>query len=245
MVRLVNGGKAEQLIQRHIRRWELQQLEPLRSEQRELAPRATVTISRQEGCGGEGLAAALARRLDWHVFDRELVDYVAAQAHVRERVIASLDDRSRSGLEEWLRSLIDANYVSAHAYLQHLMSVTLTIAHHGRAILLGRGANLILSPSMAVRVRVIAPLERRVAMVKAGLQLDDRAARQHLQRQDAERAAFVRTHFHRDIEDPLLYDLIVNTGDLPIVAAVELICAAIGARFGRLDASPRTPWASA
>ena len=230
MSKLVEGGKPEQMIARHIRRWELQQIRaPREPGAPETIRRRTITLSRQCGSGGDALARELAERLGWHLFDRELVEYIAAQAHARERVIASLDEHVRSRMEEWIRSLLDRNYLSPHAYLQHLMSAVLTVAHHGEAILVGRGCHLIVHPSTSLRVRVIGSCQRRLDNLRSQARLDEKSARILLQQDDAERAAFVQTHFHHNIDDPADYDLVLNLDALDKNAAAETVLGALRA----------------
>lgn len=233
MSRLIEGGKPEQLIARHVRRWELQQRQ---SRQTPTPPtlvnRAVIALSRQPGSGGAAVAREVADRLGWHVFDRELVEYIAAQAHARERVIASIDERVRSLMEEWVRSVLDRNYLSPHTYLRHLMSVVLTIAHHGQAVLVGRGCHLIVNPLTTLRVRVIAPLERRLATVARLQGLDPKAARRQVHHDDAERAAFIRAHFHRDIDDPADYDMVLNLAALDIKSGAAVVIGALRGKFG-------------
>ena len=51
-----------------------------------------------------------------------------------------------------------------------------------------------------------------------------------MQETDAARRSFVKHHFHRDIADPLAYDLVVNTSQLGIDGAVAIIAAACRVR---------------
>jgi len=69
----------------------------------------------------------------------------------------------------------------------------------------------------------VAPVELRIEIVRAreGLSLDE--ARQKVRRLDAERAQFVRTIFHRDIEDATQYDLVLNLAEYPPESAADLI----------------------
>jgi cytidylate kinase len=50
---------------------------------------------------------------------------------------------------------------------------------------------------------------------------------------DNRRRAFVRQSFNADIDDPIHYDLIVNTGNLSVEAAVEAIIGAVMGRIGQ------------
>ena len=52
-------------------------------------------------------------------------------------------------------------------------------------------------------------------------------ARQFIRDADEGRREFVKRYFHRDIHDPLLYDLVINVQYLGTAQAVEQIVAAL------------------
>jgi len=54
-----------------------------------------------------------------------------------------------------------------------------------------------------------------------------------VQKSDRERAAFIEHHFHRNIDDPLAYDLILNTGEVSVEAAAELIQLGLKRKLGQ------------
>ena len=49
----------------------------------------------------------------------------------------------------------------------------------------------------------------------------------------ADRAAFMRTSYRKEVADPMHYDLIVNVGRMPLEAAADLVAHAYGAKFAR------------
>ena len=78
-----------------------------------------------------------------------------------------------------------------------------------------------------LHVRVVAPLELRVAYVvhREGLDLD--AARRRVQAKDRARTRYMQTEYHCQHEDPHLYDLVIDTAVLDLDSAVDLICLAL------------------
>jgi len=61
-----------------------------------------------------------------------------------------------------------------------------------------------------LRVRVVASREQRLAAIMSERAADRAAAERHLDACDRERRQFIKDHFHKDLTDPLLYDLVVN-----------------------------------
>jgi hypothetical protein len=210
-----------ELIDRQVFRWKEQAFargdaSEVPHEER-LGPRfgPYLTISRDFGGGALAIAEDLGQRLGWTVYDRQLIEEVAESAHVRSAVIESLDEHARSWLDDYMATLPSMQGITEVTYIQHLIRVATTIARHGRAILVGRGANFFLPPEHGVRVRLVASFHdraRRVADTHR-LSFDDAATR--VRDEDLQRAQYVQHHFARNIADPSGYDLVLNLSEVP------------------------------
>jgi len=191
------------------------------------ARRPVITISRLPGSGGRELAHELGRRLDLEVHDRDIIHRIAHQAGLRDSSVTDLEDEDRSSLTEWLTSFANETHLAPHAYLQHLRRVVEAIARLGGAVIIGRGAHLLLPPGDALRVFVVAPLETRVAAVMARHGASAREAERRIRAKEAERRAFLRRYFRAGFGDPASFDLIVNTGLLGVQGAADAVQAAL------------------
>jgi len=217
----------EALVEQQARRWQL-----VRSEARDVARRPVLTVSRQHGAGGSELVRALAGELKLDVFDREILHQIAESTHLSEKVVGALDEHDRELLTDWLSGMASHNYLSTAEYRYQLTQLVGAIAQHGGAIILGRGAHLILGRGEALRVHVVAPLEWRVAKVMTREGLSERDARRRILAVEADRKAFLMKHFHAESDDPTHFDLVVNTAQL----GVERASAVVRAAFERLEA---------
>jgi cytidylate kinase len=222
----------EQLIEEQAYRWQLREVK-----QPAEGCRPVITLSRQHGAGGEEIARRLAETLELETFDREIIQRIAERARLRERAVTALDERDRAVIDEWLAPFAAERYLTRYDYVHHLIGVVAAIARRGGAIIVGRGAHLLLRAGEALRVRVVAPLEARVAAVADEDGLSPRAARQRIEAVEAERDAFLRRYFHAGFNDPSCFDLVVNTAVIGPDAAVAAVCGAFTTRAGR--AAPR------
>src|SRR5437764_9478678 len=94
----------------------------------------------------------------------------------------------------------------------------------GHVVIVGRGAQAYLAQRRDVlHVRIVAPLELRIAYVMSREGLDPAAAQARILRKDQERARYLETFYHRRPSDPHLYDLVLNTDILDLESAVEVI----------------------
>jgi cytidylate kinase len=153
---------------------------------------------------------------------------MAKRAEVSEQLLATLDEKGLSILEDWIASLVNDRHLWPDQYLQHLMNVIGTIGKHGRAVVVGRGANFILPPQQRFRVRITAPQRLRIDNVAHDFNLSPDEAKRRVIKTESNRKAFVRKYFNADIADPTNYDLVLNTQTLSVDNAVEVIGAALG-----------------
>lgn len=199
-------------------------------------PAPVISVSRQYGARGAELARRVAETLGFHFWDQEILHEIARHTHVSERLVAAFDEHHRAAMIETVRSMMRAGPLSASEYFHELARVIHTIAAGGAAVLVGRGAQYLLDPQAVLRVRAVAPLETRVRGLRERRGIDDAEARAEIASVDADRAAFMRDHYGRDVEDPVGYDLVVNTATVPLDRAVELVVAAYDARFPEVRA---------
>jgi len=187
----------------------------------------SITVSMEPGSGGGILAQKIADRLNFDLFNREIVEEIAKSAEIRETVIETLEKDRLSGIEDFIASLVKDYYIHPDLYLEHLFKVISTIAGHGRAVIVGRGANFILPAQDIFSVRVIAPLEIRIRNVALHFNVGAEEAKRRVIQRESRRKAFVRHAFNADISDPIHYNMVVNTGKISIAAAVAAVVAAV------------------
>lgn len=214
----------EQLIEDQVHRWQL--MHTGKRAEKKVLP--VITISREPGSGGRFVAQKLAAKLNVEVFHQEVLHEMAKHAEVSEQMLATMDERGLSVLEDWISSLVYERHMWPDEYLKHLMNVIGTIGKHGRAVVVGRGANFILPPEQRFRVRITAPRRYRIGKVAQEFNLSKEDAKRRVIKTESDRKAFIRKYFNADIADPDNYDLTINTKNLSLENAADLIAAALG-----------------
>jgi cytidylate kinase len=196
----------------------------------ETAAASYITISRQYGTGGSVIARTVAERLSWSLYDRELLEAVATDAHLQQRLLEPFDETSRDDMEYWIRGLLTEETVSEHHYTASLFKVLASIAKVGQAVIVGRGAHLALPPDSGLRVRLFAPLEDRVAAICAEEGLTESEAIRKVNEVEQRRQLWLERAFGDAAKEKFTFDLALNTATLTIEGCVDLILAARGAR---------------
>ena len=219
----------ERLIEEQMHRWQLMHRE--KKVEKDVLP--IITISREPGSGGKIVAQKLAAMLDVELFHQEVLHEMAKRAEVSQQMLATMDERGLSILEDWISSLVHDRHMWPDEYLRHLMNVIGTIGKHGRAVVVGRGANFVLPPEQRFRVRISAPRRFRVQNVAREFNISEDEAKRRVIQTESNRKAFIRKYFNSDIADPDNYDLILNTDTLSLDNATKIIAAALECLAGR------------
>lgn len=214
------GRSIDRMVEEQISKWLR-----LRSKanQGEKKVREVITISRQPGTKGTEIAEKLAKILDMDFFSGEIIKQVADSAKMSEAVVASLDERDIALREDWLKVLLDSNHLWPDQYLTHLLKVITTIGNHGNAVIVGRGANYILPPEQALRIRIISPDKDKIATIVSERGLVRGEAEKYVSQTESDRNAFVLKYFHVDANDPSYYDLVIDSSRFGVSGSVELI----------------------
>lgn len=195
-----------------------------------------VTISRQSGSGGHLTAEMLAGCLQahgkvgdspWMVFDRNLVTKVLEDHQLPERLAKFMPEDRVSEIEDALDELL-----GVHPPVVQLVWKTadtiLRLAELGNVILIGRGANIITSKMDHVfHVRLIGSVARRADFIQRTREVEPVAALRLLREEDRGRRRYLRQYYHQDIDNPLLYHLVINTDLADYETAVRLIAQAM------------------
>ena len=211
--------------------------------------RRAVTISRQSGAGGHSVAEKLASYLDkhapdapcpWTVFDWNLVEKVLADHHLPQRLARFMPEDRMSEVADTMDELFGLHPPS-WTLVRNTADTILHLAHLGNVILVGRGANLITSKlDYVFHVRLVGSFERRVARIQQLEGLSLKATRAFVRREDRGRERYVKKYFFKDIDDPLLYHLVINTDLVPEWEAAVMIGEAV-ARQEFVSARPEAP----
>ena len=215
-----------------------------RGSQAQPAQKPAITISRMTGSGGTVVTAKLAEFLQehapvpcqWTVFDRKLMEKVLEDHHLSKRIAEFMPEDHKSTVADVLEELFGL-HPSSWTLVEHTSQTVLHLARMGFVILVGRGANVITSGLENVfHVRLVGSVEKRTERVQQVSDLGRLDALRLLKKEDEGRRRYLKEHFHKDIDDLTLYDLIVNTDRIGYDATARLIGDEVIRRF-RLEAA--------
>jgi cytidylate kinase len=183
----------------------------------------TIAFSREAGARGGTIGRRVGRKLGWQVYDQELLEYLLHDSSLQHGLGESLPPTASRWVEEQLRQLIERGQVDQNSSIVGLARLSLTLGAQGRVVLIGRGAGFLLPRDTTLHVRLVAPLEDRVAYMSQCFRLTLDEARERVRVRDARRSEYLAAHLHRPPGEVQGYDMILNTSSLGEEACVELI----------------------
>ena len=212
---------------------------------RSVSVRPAVTLSRQAGCGALVVAQKLAALLQqrslpsdppWTVFDRNLMEKVLEDHNLPARLAQFLPEDRATELQDIAHEFFGLR-PGSWAMIEQTSETILKLAELGNVILIGRGANIITAKlPHVIHVKLIAPLEARLKHCQERYGMAAKAAREFCQREDEGRRRYLKKYFQANVDDALLYDMIINTGKVSFDTAAGLIADAV---WGRLSGQLR------
>ena len=180
-----------------------------------------ISIEREYGCGGGAIAAGLAHRLGWKLWDQLLTDEVARLGNVHPSDVMRCEGRMDSTFHRLAKTFLRGSYerssplssqvFDADRLVALMEQIFPRIAQEGKAVVVGRGAPYFLREQPdAFHVFLYAPRAEKIRrLMQDGSSRSD--AEDLVDTVDRERIAFVKHYFDADWPTRSLYHLMINT----------------------------------
>lgn len=163
------------------------------------------------------IGRAVAEALGYEYVDKErILGDIRKLGNKWNKWAEELDEHSPSIWEKY-----DWSFKAFGALIQ---SAVLKHAARDKAVIIGRGGNFLLDGiPFSLRIRMVAPIDVRIARLAAKESVDQGSARWLLEKTDRERSGFLHSLYGRRCDDPSAYDFVLNTGFITVEKAVTLI----------------------
>ncbi len=196
-----------------------------------------ITVAREYGSGGAGIAQLLADHLGWKLLDRCLVEKIAQLARVDPKLAEQYDERPDPWINRIVRALWQGGLIrgtmagpmpelfDADTMASLSRQAIEEAAAIGHCVIVGRASQCVLQQRTdAFHVFIYAPRAERLARIRSR-HANRAEAEIVLEARDQERAALIRRFFNQDWANRHLYDLMISSklGDEKVLATV--LCA--------------------
>lgn len=203
-----------------------------------------ISLEREYGCGGGSIAAQLADRLGWKLWDHLLTEEIARIANVEPSAVLRCDERMDSRLHRISKVFWRGSYERSSTFgsqvfdtdrMMHMMQDIMDrIGREGNAVVVGRGAPYFLRENPdAFHVFLYAPRAEKIRRTVADGN-SEHEAEERVDSVDRERIAYVKHYFGADWPTRSLYHVMMNTA-VGNDAVVETVLGTMR----RLEGSPK------
>jgi len=176
-----------------------------------------ITISQNLGSGGMAIARQVAEGLNIDLYDDNRLQAEALKLDIRSDDFRSLDKKAPGLFDRILGKKPDV-------YLDLMEAVVYEASRQGQGVIIGHGSQMLLRDfGCALHVRIHASRPLRVHNLINAQNLSQESAEKLIRKSDSERNGFFNFAFQRDLNDPSLYDLIINTEKIANEAAAKFI----------------------
>jgi cytidylate kinase len=192
-----------------------------------------LTIEREYGCGGGGIAQKISDRLDWKLWDQLLTSEIARHAHCDQSEVESREERVDPLYYRLFKSIMRGSFegslnvhklklLDADSIFRITERVVQKAASEGNCVIVGRGSQHFLRDRRdTLRIFLYAPRSEKVRRLISG-GMNQSEVEELVDTVDEERAAFVGKYFHMQWPNLSLYHAMLNTasGDDTVIYAI-------------------------
>ena len=204
--------------------------------------RFVITVSREVGSGGRTIGCKLAEKLGVHFYDKELIRTLMRRFNLTADAIEEIKGEKKSWLSDFIRfvspmpaasAIIESDSVYGMEFNPDFtpddlynaeVEILRGLADEGSCVIAGRsGFHILKDHPNKVDIFITASTKSRVQRVMAKQGLDEKGAKEVIEKVDALRENFIQRHTGKSRYDARNYDLSINVDGLTEDQAVDLI----------------------
>jgi hypothetical protein len=161
------------------------------------------------------------------VCDRNLVAKILEDHSLSKKIEQYMPEDTRFPLSEGFEFLLGL-HPPGWTLREYAKDTIRRLTMNGNVILVGRGGAIITARlHYVLHVRLIAPFDFWVRNLAHSQGITEQEAVRLVHANDEANHHYVRSYLNADVRDPLLYDLVVNTGENGFERVARIICAAL------------------
>lgn len=175
-----------------------------------------ITISRQTGCNGTGIAVDLVKALktkgkSWKYINKEILEASASKLKLdKSKIEYVFETKKKSHIDEVISALSSRYYKNDKIVRKTITEILQHYALEGNVIIVGRAGVATTSKSAnGLHIRFVAPYEWRVSSLQKRKEFDNINIARFIKEHDAKKRKLIEDFCGKDIND-IYYDLTLN-----------------------------------
>lgn len=203
-----------------------------------------ITIARGYGSGGSHIAKQLSQKLGIPYYDTELLTMAAEKSGIPEATFLAANEKISDEKLKFAPKFdeevdlyaplpsSDPKYTSGRNIFALLASSIRDLACKESCIIIGKASNQILAGYDNVfKINIVAPMDKCISNITKRNNLSEEEALEKITKTDKYRRNYTKYYTGKDWNDPMSYDLIVNTGSISEDIACDFIETIIKEKF--------------
>jgi cytidylate kinase len=192
-----------------------------------------ICFSRQIGVGALEIADLLSEIIHYRVIDREILEHMAQDTNLTQKIIEFYDERYPGKMSELFSMLINEKTFIKSDYARQLVKTVTALANTEPTIFVGRGTHLILPRQTVLAVRFVCSKEYRVDRLAKMMDINPSKAEKQLKVIDNEQHQFFKTVYQKKEASVEEFDLVINRDHISGAAqAAQIVACAYEQKFG-------------
>ena len=192
-----------------------------------------ITIARQYGSGGRTIGEMLAKKLNVHYYDKELMKLASDDSGINEALFVNADEKVKStklfhiAKNEYHGELIPPesdDFTSTDNLFNYQAKIIRELAGKESCVIIGRCSNYILKDYPNVlRVFIHADWDFRMEKAAEKLSMSQKEIEKFLQKDDKRKDEYYRRFTGEEWKDATQYDLCLDSSKLGYEKCIEEI----------------------
>lgn len=198
-----------------------------------------ITISREFGSGGREVGKRLAEKLGYAYYDSEIISMLAKETGMSKEYIKDISEKGVYPYAfQFAKSF--ASYSATQSYHTELLvkqaNILKEIAKKGNAVIVGRGANVVLKEYSLMNIFVYADMQSKISRCKLKASSDESLTDKELENKikniDKGRKAFNDLISNKEWGKKENYNLCINTSNIEIKSIIPALTSYVESFFG-------------
>ncbi|MGN1146570.1 MAG: AAA family ATPase [Acetatifactor sp.] len=200
-----------------------------------------ITIARQYGSGGKTVGEMLAKKLNIHYYDKELMKLASDDSGINEALFVNADEKIKStrlfhiAKSAYSGELIPPesdDFTSTDNLFNYQAKIIRRLAEEEPCVIIGRCADYVLKEyDNVLSVFVHAPMDFCMEQAAKKHSMSAKELEKFIIKTDKHRAEYYKYHTGREWTDARNYDLCLDSSKLGFERCVEEIIAYMKVRF--------------
>ncbi len=216
----------------HIKKWSKKNADKKQEMEKPSIP-YSICFSRQIGVGALEIADILAEVIHYRVVDREILEHMAQDTNLAQKVIEFYDERYPGKMSELFSMLISEKTFIKSDYARQLVKTITALATAEPTIFVGRGTHLILPSNIILSIRLVGSNEYRIDRLASMMDIGKSEAETQLNTIDIEQRKFFKAVYNKKATSLDEFDMVINMDRIkgPFQAA-QIVACAFEQKFG-------------